>query len=60
MLDAAARERLRHTPIVVVGRRQAEAARALGALSAPQMAHTASDAAILDAIKAWRASQKPL
>lgn len=60
MLDAAARERLRHTPIVVVGHRQAEAARALGVLSAPQMAHTASDAAILDAIKAWRASQKPL
>lgn len=60
MLDAAARERLRRTPIVVVGPRQAEAARALGILTEPRVAQAASDAAILDAIKTWRASQKPL
>ena len=60
MLDAAARERLRRTPIVVVGPRQAAAASALGILTEPQVAQAASDAAILDAIKAWRASQKPL
>ncbi len=60
MLDAAARERLRRTPIVVVGPRQAAAARALGILTEPQLAQAASDAAILDAIKTWRASQKPL
>lgn len=60
MLDTAARERLRRTPIVVVGPRQAAAARTLGMLTEPRVAQAASDAAILDAIKAWRVSQKPL
>lgn len=60
LLDAAARRRLLHTPIVVVGRRQADAWRALGGAAAPEIAPTADDAAILAALKAWRVRQNSL
>jgi len=60
MLDAPARERLRRLPIVVVGRRQAEACRALGWSHEPVIARDASDEAILATLKAWRASQNSL
>ncbi len=60
LLDAAARQRLLCTPIVVVGPRQADAWHALGGATAPEIATTADDAAILDALKAWRARQNSL
>jgi len=60
LLDDAARRRLRRTPIVVVGPRQADAWRALGGVSEPEIAAAADDEAILAALKAWRARQNSL
>jgi uroporphyrinogen-III synthase len=51
------RGRLLRTPIVVLSESQAAAGRALGFETEPVIAAAASDAAILNAIKTWRATR---
>ncbi len=48
------------TPVVVVSERTAAACRELGFKTEPLVAAQASDEAIVETIKAWRAAQKPL
>ncbi len=48
------------TPIVVVSERMAAACHELGFKTEPMIARQASDEAIVDTIKAWRAAQKSL
>ena len=60
MLGESGRQLLLATPIVVVGRRVAEACRELGFAQPALVAAEASDAAIVAAIEAWRAAQNSL
>lgn len=60
MLGEPGRRLLLTTPVVVVGRRVAEACRELGFAQPPIVAAEASDAAIVAAIEAWRAAQNSL
>ena len=60
MLGKAGQQWLVRTPIVTVSRRMAEVCHELGFKTGVFIAAQASDAAILDAIKAWRAAQKSL
>lgn len=60
MLGPAGQQWLIRTPIVVVSERMAEVCRELGFKTEPRIAAPASDEAILEAIKAWRAAQKSL
>lgn len=60
LADAAGQARLRATPLVVVSARQAEAARALGASAAVRIAARSDDEAIVDALRAWRATGNSL
>lgn len=57
---AAARARLLATPLVVVGTRQAQAARTLGFHAAIEVAARADDDAILAAVRAWQATRNSL
>src|SRR5207302_1756033 len=56
MAGDVGRAGLRRTPVVVLSEAQAALCRALGFAHAPRVAAAASDAAILSAIEAWRAS----
>jgi len=60
MVDAEAQSWLFKTPIVVLSQRQASACREAGFLTKAIIAREASDEAVLEAIKTWRASQKSL
>ena len=60
MLGKAGQHWLIRTPIVTVSRRTAEVCRELGFKTGVLVAAQASDEAIIDAIKAWRATQKTL
>lgn len=51
--------RLRATPILVLGERQAQAGRELG-FSSIQVAVRASDAALLDALRTWRVTRNSI
>jgi uroporphyrinogen-III synthase len=51
---------LLQTPIVVISQRVAATCRQFGFVHGPYVASTASDEGMLDAIKAWRASEKPV
>ncbi|MBI3899772.1 MAG: uroporphyrinogen-III synthase [Gammaproteobacteria bacterium] len=57
MIGAADRDLLLRSPIVVMSEAQASTARALGFQAALSIAPSASDAAILDAIRTWRTQQ---
>lgn len=57
MLGEAGRPRLRRTPFVVVSQRQAELARTLGVTAEVRVARQASDAAVVEAIREWRAAR---
>jgi len=60
MLGKAGQQWLIRTPIVTASRRIADVCRELGFKSRVQVTTQAGDEAILDAIKAWRATQKTL
>jgi uroporphyrinogen-III synthase len=60
MLGKAGQQWLIRTPIITVSRRMTEVCRELGFKTGVRVAAQASDEAILDAIKAWRATQKTL
>lgn len=60
MLGESGRRLLLTTPVVVVGRRVAEACRELGFAQPALVASEASDAAIVATIEAWRAAQNSL
>ncbi|MFQ5935056.1 MAG: uroporphyrinogen-III synthase [Acidiferrobacterales bacterium] len=60
MLGESGRALLLKTPIVVISERMAQTCRELGFAHAPAVADEASDEGIVQAIKAWRASQKPV
>nr|VFK37482.1 MAG: uroporphyrinogen-III synthase [Candidatus Kentron sp. SD]VFK42239.1 MAG: uroporphyrinogen-III synthase [Candidatus Kentron sp. SD]VFK79678.1 MAG: uroporphyrinogen-III synthase [Candidatus Kentron sp. SD] len=51
-------ERLRRTPLVVIGERMARLVERFGDLRSPIIASNASDAAILDALCTWNANRK--
>lgn len=55
-----ARPLLLRLPVVVVSKRQARACREQGFSAALQVAARADDAAVLDALHAWRAAGKPI
>jgi uroporphyrinogen-III synthase len=57
LVGETARARLLATPVVVIGERQAQACRELGFHAAVCVATPAGDAAILSALRAWRAGQ---
>jgi len=57
LLGEAGRKWLINTPAVVISERLAEVCRELGFKTAPLIAEEASDAAIIQCIKAWRKSQ---
>ncbi len=60
IVGEAGRAPLLQTPIVVISQRVAATCRKLGFVRGPYIASSASDEGMLDAIKAWRASQKPV
>ncbi len=60
MLGKAGQHWLIRTPLVTVSTRMTEVCRELGFKTEPHVAAQASDEAILEAIKAWRAAQKTL
>ena len=60
MVGKAGQQWLIRTPIIVVSERMAEVCRELGFKSAPRVAATASDEAILEALQAWRGGQNTL
>lgn len=60
IMGKAGRAPLLQTPIVVISQRVAAACRELGFLHRPYVASTANDQGIVDAIKAWRAAEKPV
>lgn len=60
MLDEPARTALRRTPLVTISQRLEETARTLGLQGPIHVATTATDDAILAALRAWRGSQNTL
>lgn len=60
IVGKAGRTLLLQTPIVVISQRVAATCRELGFMHGPYVARTASDEGMVDAIKAWRASEKPV
>ena len=60
IVGEAGRTRLLQTPIVVISQRVAATCRELGFVNPPYIVSTASDEGIVEAIKAWRASEKPV
>ncbi|MGE5240500.1 MAG: uroporphyrinogen-III synthase [Bacteroidota bacterium] len=60
MLGKAGQSWLIRTPIVVVSDRMAAVCRELGFKAEPLIAAQAADAALVEAVKAWRAAQKTL
>ena len=60
LVGAAGRGQLLATPVLVVSERQAQACRELGFSAALRVATRASDAAIVDALHAWRVSRNSL
>ncbi len=60
MLGKAGQQWLIRTPLVTVSERMTEVCRELGFKAEPQIAAQASDEAVVEAIKAWRAAQKSL
>lgn len=60
IVGEAGRAPLLQTPIVVISQRMAATCQELGFVHGPYIASTASDEGMVDAIKAWRASEKPV
>lgn len=60
LVGESGRTLLLNTPVVVVSSRLAEACRRYGFTHEPRIAEQASDEGLVEAIKAWRASQKPV
>jgi uroporphyrinogen-III synthase len=60
MVDEKVRSWLLKTPIVALNLRQAGVCRETGFSTEPVLAREASDEAIVEAIKTWRAAQKPI
>lgn len=60
LAGAHGQARLRATPMIVASARIAEASRAFELAQAPRVAPQPSDAGIVQALKAWRASQNPV
>jgi uroporphyrinogen-III synthase len=60
IVGEAGRALLLQTPIIVISQRMAATCRELGFVQGPHIASTASDESIVDAIKAWRALEKPV
>lgn len=60
LLGKLGQQWLVRTPVVVVSERLAQACHELGFKQAPVVAQAASDEAIVDALLAWRATQKTL
>jgi uroporphyrinogen-III synthase len=58
MLGAAGHERLRRTPVMVVSERMAQTCRELGFGRPAIIARSAGDEAIVQTLRAWRASEK--
>ena len=60
MLGPTGRPMLLRTPIVVLSERTAQTCRELGFTTAPMLASEASDEAVVQTLRAWRARQKSL
>ena len=60
MVGESGRSLLLNTPVIVVSSRIAEACRQYGFVHEPWIAEEASDEGLVEAIKAWRTSQKPV
>ncbi len=60
MVGESGRAQLLNTPVIVVSNRIAEACRRYGFAHEPWVAEEASDEGLVEAIKAWRTSQKPV
>jgi uroporphyrinogen-III synthase len=60
MIGESGQRLLLNTPVVVVSNRIAEACRRYGFAHEPWIAKEASDEGLVEAVQAWRASQKPV
>jgi uroporphyrinogen-III synthase len=60
MVGESGRSLLLNTPVIVVSNRIAEACRRYGFAHEPWIAEEASDEGLVEAVKAWRTSQKPV